>query len=69
MDEVRSFRCTVGSGQDGGQTTGDDGLTMSCIDRILEGHNHDLIVLKRVGVNYSTGCFQKNPPQKELDMF
>lgn len=45
VDEVRSFRCTVGSGQDGGWATANDGL-MSCIDRILEGHNHDLIVLK-----------------------
>lgn len=44
VDEVRSFRCTVGSGQDGWRV----GTTGRChvFDRILEGHNHDLIALK-----------------------
>lgn len=44
VDEVRSFRCTVGSGQDA-WARANDGL-MSWFHRILQGHNHDAIASK-----------------------
>lgn len=54
VDEVRSFRCTVGSWT-GCMVSG----SMSCFDGILQGHNHDLIVLDtwtRAGPKPATGC-------------
>lgn len=51
VDEVRSFRWAVGSGQDGWWALTTDWCHVSTI---LEGHNHDLIVLKLKRVNYCT---------------
>lgn len=65
VDEVRSCRCTFGSRQMGGH----ERLMTSCTDRILEGHNHDLIVLKLIQLKSRSKLPRRNDPPAQSFVF